>query len=453
MYYTSIFEGSRPIIQVGDPEIIKQVLVEDFRLFNTKIRITNVGHPIIDRMLVSVRGEQWRRMRAAVQPAFTTARTRRHYPLVRQCVTEQLVSVLEGYAREGQPCELKRTFGCYSLSVINRSAFGIVTDPHSQPRHPFVRTAWPLIVLPVWKLLALQVLSGRVLKAFGLTSIFNEKTIDNICDNLKGVLKARERLVEKSNDFLGVFMRSKLGPNEPEPNDDIEGENSLEMKEKTFDNNMSDNKKLTEEEILAQGFFIYFTAFDQISNVLSFCVYELALNPDVQHRLYEEIAAAVDADGEIGYDELCRLPLLDAVISETQRLHGGPIKYRRIPGREFPLGDTGIVVPKGQPIEILVYAIHHSEEYFPNALQFIPDRFLPENRHNIKPYTFMPFSTGPRVCVGMAFALMELKLALVHVLRRFRFAVHKDTKVPPIIKTHPVMKAPKTMYLSVEARD
>ncbi|CAG2117139.1 unnamed protein product, partial [Medioppia subpectinata] len=85
-----IFEGSRPIIQVGDPETIKQVLVEDFRLFNTKIRITNVGHPIIDRMLVSVRGEQWRRMRAAVQPAFTTARTRRHYPLVRQCVTEQL---------------------------------------------------------------------------------------------------------------------------------------------------------------------------------------------------------------------------------------------------------------------------------------------------------------------------------------------------------------------------
>ncbi|CAG2116370.1 unnamed protein product, partial [Medioppia subpectinata] len=308
-------------------------------------------------------------------------------------------------------------------------------------------------VLPVWKLLALQVLPERVLNAIGLKSIFNEKTIDNICHNLKGVLKAREHLVDNSTDFLGVFMRSKLGPNEPQPNDDIDGEYSLEMKEKTFDNNMSDNKKLTEEEILAQGFFIYFTAFDQISNVLSFCVYELALNPDVQHRLYEEIVAAVDADGEIGYDELCRLPLLDAVISETQRLHGGPVKYRRIPGREFPLGDTGIVVPKGQPIEILVYAIHHSEEYFPNAHQFIPDRFLPKNRHNIKPYTFMPFSAGPRVCVGMAFALMELKLALVHVLRRFRFAVHKDTKVPPIIKTHPVMKAPKTMYLSVEARD
>ncbi|CAG2104856.1 unnamed protein product, partial [Medioppia subpectinata] len=249
---TSIFEGSRPLIQVGDPEIIKQVLVEDFRLFNTKIRIANVGHPIIDRMLVSVRGEQWRRMRSAVQPAFTTARTRRHYPLVRQCVAQQLVSVLEGYAREGRPCDLKRTFGCYSLSVINRTAFGIATDPHSEPRHPFVRTAWPLIVLPVWKLLALQVLPERVLNAIGLKSIFNEKTIDNICHNLKGVLKTRQHLVENSTDFLGVFMRSKLGPNEPEPNDDIDGENSLEMKEKTFDNNMSDNKKLTEEEILAQ---------------------------------------------------------------------------------------------------------------------------------------------------------------------------------------------------------
>ncbi|CAG2120154.1 unnamed protein product, partial [Medioppia subpectinata] len=90
-----IFEGSKPLIQVADPDLIKQILVTDFRLFNTKVRITNIGHPVIERMLVSVRGDAWRRTRTAVSPVFAIGRMRKQYALIRHCIGAQLVNQLQ----------------------------------------------------------------------------------------------------------------------------------------------------------------------------------------------------------------------------------------------------------------------------------------------------------------------------------------------------------------------
>ena len=67
-----------------------------------------------------------------------------------------------------------------------------------------------------------------------------------------------------------------------------------------------------------------------------------------------------------------------------------------------------------------MYAIHHDPEYYPNPYNFDPERFMPENRDKLVPYTYMPFGAGPRNCVGMRFALMELKMCLIQLLRQYR---------------------------------
>ncbi|CAG2112108.1 unnamed protein product [Medioppia subpectinata] len=450
-----IYVGNKPSIQVAEPELIKQILIKDSKVFNTNVKPSDGGHPIIKHLLIMARGDTWRRMRAAITPALTVGRMRQHYPQMRQCVSEQLLDVMQTHADSRQALEIKRTFDCFSLSTTTRCAFGVHTDPRKDLRHPFVANAWTLHDVPAWKIYAVQILTflpGKLLNMLNLNSPYDERRIANICDTVVDVMRARERSADKGSDMISMFMDWKLDPNAKQPDDDNQDEDNQKSDGNSNQTNLTD-KAMTEAEIIAQGFGIYTTGFDQVSNLLTFIAYELAVKPEAQDRLYEEIAGAVDSDGEIGFDALSKLPYLEAVIDESLRLNSTPFKVFRMPGHDYPLGDTGIVVPAGQGIEIPVFAMHQSGEFFDDPDKFNPDRFLPEYRHNIKPFTFMPFSAGARVCPGKAFVILEAKLALAHIVRRFRLGIPRQQTVPPVLKTHPFMKSLNTLYISVENRE
>ncbi|UYV82562.1 hypothetical protein LAZ67_21002767 [Cordylochernes scorpioides] len=95
----------------------------------------------------------------------------------------------------------------------------------------------------------------------------------------------------------------------------------------------------------------------------------------------------------------------------------------------YQLGDTGIELPKGMIVQFPIYAIHHHKEFYPDPEKFDPDRFLPENRDNIRPFTYLPFGAGPRNCLAERFALLEVKLCLAHVIRNFKFHRVPETSV------------------------
>lgn len=123
-------------------------------------------------------------------------------------------------------------------------------------------------------------------------------------------------------------------------------------------------------------------------------MYELALNPHAQDKLLDEINASLNSGNSIDYEVLCRLPYLDSVISETLRHYSPALKSNRIAWQDYKIGDTGITLLKGQQVDIPIHAIHHDEKYYPNPFQFNPDRFMPQNRHNLVPYTYLPFGGG-----------------------------------------------------------
>ena len=147
------------------------------------------------------------------------------------------------------------------------------------------------------------------------------------------------------------------------------------MDEKEFLFSNRTTNKLTEDEIIAQAVLFFIAGYDTTATLLSWAAYELALNPSIQQRLYEEIKTAIDSKGDIDYDLLSRLEFLDAVISETLRLDSPAVDLLRTCTEECLLGDTGIKLEKGQQVEIPVFPIHHSEEYHPDPFKFNPDRF------------------------------------------------------------------------------
>ena len=97
---------------------------------------------------------------------------------------------------------------------------------------------------------------------------------------------------------------------------------------------------------------------------------------------------------------------------------------------DFKSGDTGITIPKGMLVNFDIASIHHSPDYYPEPMKFNPERFLPENRDKLVPYTYMPFGMGPRNCVGMRFALMEAKTAAANLINKFKFSRTANTRVP-----------------------
>ena len=105
-------------------------------------------------------------------------------------------------------------------------------------------------------------------------------------------------------------------------------------------------------------------------------------------------------------------------------------------------------------VQINFEAIHHNPQNYPNPQRFDPERFMPENRHKLIPYTFLPFGIGPRNCVGMRFALMEAKTAIAHIITKFKFVRTANTEVPLQYKKFAIFLMPKNdIKVGVEIRN
>lgn len=148
----------------------------------------------------------------------------------------------------------------------------------------------------------------------------------------------------------------------------------------------------TPTELAAESFLVYAGGFETSSTLMTFTMYELALNPDIQETLRDEIMQKLDEnDGKLTYDMLFGFEYLDMVINESLR------KYPPIPGgvrkctKEFKIPNSDLVIPKGTSVEIATYSLHHDPEYYPDPEKFDPERFSKENSKYRNPFTYLPF--------------------------------------------------------------
>ncbi|CAG2117959.1 unnamed protein product, partial [Medioppia subpectinata] len=358
-----IFEGNKAIVQVGDPDLIKQILVTDFHVFAGRRGIGNVRHPIMDLTLVAAKGDDWRRIRWIVSPTFTPGKMKRMYPLVRQSLATFL-DTLDTYAVDKQEINAKDMYGCYAMDVIANCAFATKTNSLKDPNNAFLINARKVFSPPVWRVLIGFLLPTNALNFLNIRTLFEEKSLDFFSQTMREIIKNRKKSETKFNDFVELLMKAKERNDENRDESDGHEDHYINEednnKKKVLDNNLTSIKCLTEDEVLAQGFSFFAAGFETTSSTLAFCSYELALNPDVQQKLYEEVMASVDTNGEIDYEVLTKLPFLDAVITETLRLHSTALKLTRKAAEDYRLGDTGITIPKGDIVEIPIHAIHHS---------------------------------------------------------------------------------------------
>ena len=185
-------------------------------------------------------------------------------------------------------------------------------------------------------------------------------------------------------------------------------------------------------------------------------IHKNMINSHVQERVRGEIrdALANSKSGELDYDTLNNLPYLDAVINETLRMYPPIALHERQCSEDYimkvntpQLGNREIKIPKGTGMVVPIWAVHYMEEYYPEPTKFKPERFLPENKDQLVPYTFLAFVAGPRNCVGMRFALLELKLALASLISRYEIKQTPKTKIE--YGPHPMLLTPKEVVVQL----
>ncbi|XP_030387659.1 probable cytochrome P450 4aa1 [Scaptodrosophila lebanonensis] len=184
---------------------------------------------------------------------------------------------------------------------------------------------------------------------------------------------------------------------------------------------ISDNPDtdFTEEDIVNEACTFMLAGQDSVGAAVAFTIFLLAQNSECQEKCHEEIVRIFEYSNRAPtMSDLREMRYMEMCIKEALRLYPSvPLIARKL-GEEVRLGAH--TLPAGSNIFICPYATHRLAHIFPEPEKFKPERFSPENSENRHPYAFLPFSAGPRYCIGNRFAIMEIKTIVSRLLRSYQ---------------------------------
>ncbi|TNN34722.1 Cytochrome P450 3A40 [Liparis tanakae] len=344
-----------------------------------------------------------------------------------------LTSSMKKTADKDEPLEMKEFFGPYSMDVVASTAFSVDIDSLNNPSDPFVANIKKMLKFdllnPLFLIVAFFPFMGPVLEKMEF-SFFPASVTDFFYAALQKIKTNRVHTTEKNRvDFLQLMIDSQK-------NNDL--------------SKMEPNKGLNDHEILSQAMIFLFAGYETTSSSLSFASYNLARNPHVMKRLQDEIDSTFPNKGPVEYQALMQMEYLDSVINESLRLYPIAARLERVAKATVEI--NGVVIPKGMVVMVPTWPIHRDPNLWPEPEEFRPERFTKETKETIDPYTYMPFGAGPRNCIGMRFALVMMKLALVEILQKFSFSVCKETEIPLEMDVQGLLAPKRPIKLKLEPR-
>uniref|UniRef100_A0A1B6CD09 Cytochrome P450 n=1 Tax=Clastoptera arizonana TaxID=38151 RepID=A0A1B6CD09_9HEMI len=186
---------------------------------------------------------------------------------------------------------------------------------------------------------------------------------------------------------------------------------------------------MTDAVIVANTFVFLVAGADTVSSTVTFALLCLSQASRLQDRVHQEVKAAIGHhNGQWTYQSVKDMVYLDRVIQETLRLYPITFQLFRVCTEPYQIPDSKVVIEKGTRITVPIYSIHRDPRYYPAPEEFDPDRFVD---NNYKPSGhYLPFGNGPRNCIGMRFAILEVKIVLAKILLEFSVKLNKKTQLP-----------------------
>lgn len=420
--FGGFFQAAVPFLIVRDPELIRTVLIKDFSHFTDRATVVYEEIDPLTSHIFLLKGQRWKNIRTKLAPTFTSGKLRAMFPLMEQC-TDVLNGYLEDQLDSSAEIEVQQLMMQFAIDVIGTCAFGFNCNAISGSESEFRTMARKMSpgFLKFRLRHVLNSISPKIVPWLGWKGM-NQEVEDFFMEVTREAIRHREENENKRTDFMQLLINLQH-----------EERKSLQK----------DTELVFSDYIVAAQVFVFFVAgFETISTTLATCLYELALNPEVAKKIHDEIERVLEArGGKLDYDALKQMRYMECVIEETLRKYPPLGFLERTCTKAYELPNSHVLIKEGTRVAIPVYALHHDPQYFPKPEKFDPDRFNDENRSRIVPGTYLPFGDGPRICIGMRFALMEARAALTLIMRNYTVHATPRTQIPLIFDKKPLLLA------------
>ncbi|KAI6240027.1 putative cytochrome P450 CYP13A8 [Aphelenchoides fujianensis] len=432
-----IFEGGVPVLVTSDLDVCSDVFVKSYESFHARKHFPLAKNPDVDpyASMFTARGLRWKRLRTLSNPVFKTSNLKRLCPLIESACND-FIEILGEQAEEGVPFNIMRNFQLFTCDIIARVAFGEnrnMQRPGSNPYYEFCKTFFPdkpqfrnsiFHLLPM----VFPEIRDYIAKVFHFVTSKQKMDPPGITfktrsqtSSMSGEHKARK---EENADFVDMFLETETD-NSEELN--IVGESHLaDIKQSKID------KKIMTEEIVGQLMLFLIAGYETTANSLSYVAYHLARDQERQEKLRNEVISITGGSTEISYEMVAQMKYMDVCIREALRLYPlASFVIARTCMQTTTVGkERQLQIPEGLVVLVDAWSIQRDKTFWgEDADEFRPERFDEVDQTKIVDH-WLPFGIGPRICVGMRFALLEQKILLARILQEYTLKTCKETPIP-----------------------
>ncbi|KAG8234871.1 hypothetical protein J437_LFUL014563 [Ladona fulva] len=390
--------GSTPWVLIYSSEAAEPILSSNKHI--DKSPDYSYLHPWLGTGLLTSAGQKWHSRRKILTPAF-------HFRILDDFLdvfreqSQVLVEKLEKEAVKGEPFNLFPYITLCTLDIICETAMGQSVNAQENSDSEYVKAIYKISTI----------IQNRQAKIwlqpdwlFRLTKHYKEH---QRCIQILHGFSNKENMKLVAHFYLHSI---NLGKKKRLAFLDLLIEAS------------QDGAVLSNEDIREEVDTFMFEGHDTTSAAISWVLFLLGSHPEIQDKVVEELDRIFgddeDKDRRITMKDLQEMRYLECCIKDALRLYPSvPLIARQL--RE-DVQIAGYTVPAGTTTLIVTYMLHRNPATWPSPERFNPDHFLPENCQGRHPYAYIPFSAGPRNCIGQKFAMLEEKAVVSSVLRKYR---------------------------------
>nr|XP_022907354.1 cytochrome P450 4C1-like [Onthophagus taurus] len=429
--------GSTPVVHLLEPKDIELILNNSVQI--TKSSMYDSVRPWLGDGLLTSTGKKWFTHRKLITPTF-------HFTILENFM-EIFVEKSKLLVTNLQNKTSTEVFDLYphitncTLDIICETAMGIQINAMSDPNNEYVKNVSHITKETVDRLMKPWLHPDFIYYKTNQGKRY-KKYLSNLHDFTTKVIKERkEKLITKSK----TDQTNESNSSEP---DVIGGK----VRKAFLDLLLESPINLTDMELREEVDTFMFEGHDTTTAGICWSLFLLGNHPDIQEEVFREITTVFEEsnDGEtLTINDLGKLKLLERCVKEALRLFPSVPTIGRKLTNDVKL--EKYLLPAECTINLQIFLVHHDEKIYPHPEKFDPDRFLPDNIKNRHPYAYIPFSAGPRNCIGQKFAMYEEKTILAYILKHYKVtAIESQETVKPMMEL--ILRPKNGLLVKLESR-